>query len=1056
MNYKLYLLSTINNKLSKLEFSSSPSSNFRWSSEPSFDNNQFAVDLTVMGNSITEITNNTELLYSIIKRAKYEYDENGSSTVELRLLITDSNNTVVEIGHLEVIGGSISGQMIGDEWILNKQKDIRLTLFTTGDFRRYASKIYNTPEGSQALTSTIASRVGYKWVDNMLYNSHFNRGTLPGDSYFLGGATVTIDWDTAWNTYGTNVSIANVLGEKTEKAMVPPYCLKIDTTGLGNAETRGFHQICSGVTTGAGQMMGAVWYTWDEGTDTGVDLCLELNSGGTTYQNKVTLSNADVNSHPLSNGYKLMTLLFSGAVTGGAVDYRVFAQGKQANPDDFNVYIGGCLLTGMNKNDADANYAQFVHPQDFVASGIYNQTPEDYDYWMPYVSSTYIKNREDGLSYTTTSGIKIKDFNDVVVWGVPGDMAADAAVGVYYNKDELAETDVEEIFIGKQTFTDYYDQRPSLAWRNTAATVGTNWTNGLTGDDLQISGHTYARLDSDGATDGLYSVTTTLTTDVPFKVWKNMTWRALIRCTASDTTTNGITQIRLGYTSTPRNTVKITYNPPADLTVFQNIIGGEASSGQPQDWVLVDGGLVKFDIGNITEYATAEGLIGQNLTLYVDVDATNNTRFYLDDIYLIPAEEFFYSYRGKNGITGDWDILYGREKAYSRFNFGINPRLTVANQDYDGSLLSWTPWLPNRLVYFQNRKTTLAANLIAYSSANKDSDKSLWGVTAGASDLVDGTGSSTKKIGDAGANVRWQAQTWIPTVGGVIDQFIVSFGPNTGSPSGTVTYTINADGTTAPGTQLCTGTFTPVASSDNTVTVSNGAVLTPGTKYWIVLKPTSVQSAGVFWTVNGSASSDYANGSLFTSSDSGASWASVNSDLRITLRTAVVERRWAASFTGITATELRFQVYMKKILSPTNTLTISIQPDSAGSPSGTAITNGAKTYDPAMLGSAYGLTDFDFQDISVSSGTTYWLVIEMSGTVNGENYVQLGADASTPPGGNGTLKLYKSSWTDGAANLIWNVRAPSGVHTLEDRMKVWVGFNPKGKFLLTRKPDPSP
>lgn len=57
MEYRLEILTTMNNKLSKLEMSSTPTSDFRWESPPQFDNNTLSVDLNIQGDNLTEINN---------------------------------------------------------------------------------------------------------------------------------------------------------------------------------------------------------------------------------------------------------------------------------------------------------------------------------------------------------------------------------------------------------------------------------------------------------------------------------------------------------------------------------------------------------------------------------------------------------------------------------------------------------------------------------------------------------------------------------------------------------------------------------------------------------------------------------------------------------------------------------------------------------------------------------------------------------------------------------------------------------------------------------------
>lgn len=105
-------------------------------------------------------------------------------------------------------------------------------------------------------------------------------------------------------------------------------------------------------------------------------------------------------------------------------------------------------------------------------------------------------------------------------------------------------------------------------------------------------------------------------------------------------------------------------------------------------------------------------------------------------------------------------------------------------------------------------------------------------------------------------------------------------------------------------------------------------------------------------------------------------------------------RKYAVKFIPVspqsfTTAKLR----LKKASSATQTITVSIQSDSSGAPSGSAVTNGtANTIAASGLSSSYASQTVTWASApSLSSGTTYWLVIEVDAT-DATNYVVIGCN----------------------------------------------------------------
>jgi hypothetical protein len=121
-------------------------------------------------------------------------------------------------------------------------------------------------------------------------------------------------------------------------------------------------------------------------------------------------------------------------------------------------------------------------------------------------------------------------------------------------------------------------------------------------------------------------------------------------------------------------------------------------------------------------------------------------------------------------------------------------------------------------------------------------------------------------------------------------------------------------------------------------------------------------------------------------------------------------------------------VYLKKYGSPTGNLTVEIQTDNAGEPSGTAVTNGTSaTVSASTLTTSFAATTFTFSgNPSLSASTTYWLVLTTTDTQSNTNYVIWGADTSTPSYADGAMfGEDASTWSALSADAVFAVKAPA-------------------------------
>lgn len=141
---------------------------------------------------------------------------------------------------------------------------------------------------------------------------------------------------------------------------------------------------------------------------------------------------------------------------------------------------------------------------------------------------------------------------------------------------------------------------------------------------------------------------------------------------------------------------------------------------------------------------------------------------------------------------------------------------------------------------------------------------------------------SSSILGDTGGVERELGQTFRAPGTGVVSAFKVTFGANAGSPSGVVTWKIAADYLGLPGFVLASGTFTPTASADNTITLASGPTLTINGTYWIYFSAAD-QSTNVNWTMVTATTSTYADGTRYISADREVTWTVQASDQQLWL-----------------------------------------------------------------------------------------------------------------------------------------------------------------------------
>jgi hypothetical protein len=117
-------------------------------------------------------------------------------------------------------------------------------------------------------------------------------------------------------------------------------------------------------------------------------------------------------------------------------------------------------------------------------------------------------------------------------------------------------------------------------------------------------------------------------------------------------------------------------------------------------------------------------------------------------------------------------------------------------------------------------------------------------------------------------------------------------------------------------------------------------------------------------------------------------------------------------------------LWLKKVGSPTGTMTLRIETDNSGEPSGTlAHTNLTATLAESGLGTSYADATFTFSTpASISGSTTYWLVLSTDRAVSESNYIQWGADGSSPSYADGSMSSeISSTWSAESKDAIFSV-----------------------------------
>jgi len=125
-----------------------------------------------------------------------------------------------------------------------------------------------------------------------------------------------------------------------------------------------------------------------------------------------------------------------------------------------------------------------------------------------------------------------------------------------------------------------------------------------------------------------------------------------------------------------------------------------------------------------------------------------------------------------------------------------------------------------------------------------------------------------------------------------------------------------------------------------------------------------------------------------------------------------------------TQTTETVQLWLKKVGSPTDTLTVQLFTDSSGDPDSIANANLTADVDASTLGTDYGWITFTFATpTSISGSTQYHIVLSTDGSPSETDYVVWGGDSSSPSYGDGVAQSEESSvWSSLGADMIFRLQ----------------------------------
>lgn len=322
---------------------------------------------------------------------------------------------------------------------------------------------------------------------------------------------------------------------------------------------------------------------------------------------------------------------------------------------------------------------------------------------------------------------------------------------------------------------------------------------------------------------------------------------------------------------------------------------------------------------------------------------------------------------------------------------------------------------------------------------------------AGQTITVDTAGATLQSIGNNGGTYTRVAQQFVPTITGQLSQFQIQHGANVGTPSGNVAYSIHKDNGDVPSEEvLYSGTYSPLASTNNTVPTANGPFLAAGQKYWLRLQSGTSQTLGAYWQVQYSTANPYATGLLKSESASAITaypktWTGLGgtNDLRVAFTLAAVTRNdsLAQSFqVGSSVVLSHLSVALQKVGLPVHDLYIAIRADSAGAP-GTTLTSSRSIRVTTLPDGGSSPVFYFNSPVTLSASTTYWIELVTNGNGSQTDYIAWSGQKTSPSYANGQLLVQSpaGAWSAATADAYFTLYARNVAHQSMASLGPWDG-----------------
>lgn len=336
--------------------------------------------------------------------------------------------------------------------------------------------------------------------------------------------------------------------------------------------------------------------------------------------------------------------------------------------------------------------------------------------------------------------------------------------------------------------------------------------------------------------------------------------------------------------------------------------------------------------------------------------------------------------------------------------------------------------------------TTTTNSITTNGSSNYNTDYTLQGLSTTGSTVISYSGSKNiPALGDTADSDTDLGETFRVGTDGKLSQIKTLFTAVSGTPSGCVVWSI-FEATLSAGSYipsgsafpLQSGSFTPISGAGsgviNTINVTNGIPL-DSTKYYAITFVTSArQTTNNRWNMADSFgetdSKPYKQGNMIRSTNR-ATWVALARNLNMTVVTegTSTSSEIGQSFSVSSPAILdKMDLWLKRTGSPTGSLSVTLEYDNGGSPSGSILID-TGVISASSINTTYGWQSFNpTSSCTINASTNYWVVLNTSASsADSSNYISLGA-SSPSTYADGNLITYSSgSWSNKTDDAIFNV-----------------------------------